>query len=556
MTNNRYSFGSRIGLLLTFGAFLALGGCIKDRSMLPTEGPGSNLAVSLEIEGVENVDDGINVESFDKLMLSPTVTGGEGVNLEYRWTLSKSSDVNELGEEVIANTKDLDAVIERTESTAPYKLTFTVINKDMSDLELSTTWDLYVSGFIASGLVVADTKDGSKTDLSYIKSKAVSRAYEGEPKSKMHLLLPGNAPSSPATGLYYSAEGYIFSSHGNHLWMTTADGRLFRYDVKTFAPAAVSDDGNLFLYRPGGSIKVYTAVSAGQLFVAMTDAGAYSFVQKTKGNLSFSVPVSDASVDVSVPSNGLIAGQANNMASNRDVAMWFDESRGRFVTLTPVDSWGSVYGYGSILSSDAYDPNSLKGFEAKAVEYTKDQYATSYALLKKKDADEFYLFQAVMGKSATVKAEAQTKYSFTPKVTEVLSQGVSFVFEKSTTVLYVLTPQKIYAIPFGGSSTLLDTVTEVYSAPAGEEFTLGKLFVQAEYSVGSNYISLVKPKPGELPLNLKALLVASQKGAEGILRVIPIDQDKIGTGALLTGADQVSEFGGFDTILAVTSLGQ
>lgn len=293
---------------------LLLAGCIKDRSSLPNSDPKDNIEIALKVENVEDPDNGLNIESKEHLILTPEVKAEQGVNLEYKWTLTKTSDNTILEDEIISKDKNLDYVVDRPESSEPYQLTFTVINKDKSDLELSHTWPLYVHGFVASGIVVADTKDDKTTDLSYLKSPVITRAYTGEAKTKMHLL-GDKAPEMLVSSMNYGIEGNILFKYVNHLWITSQDGKFFRYDLKTFAPMADSTDGKLFLYTPDGDFKVFGSRGAGQLYTAFTSAGIYAFRPKQNVN-SFSVPIAET---LSKPSNNLIVGNPNNLGETKDV---------------------------------------------------------------------------------------------------------------------------------------------------------------------------------------------------------------------------------------------
>lgn len=545
-------YGSTLALSLMYVS-LAFGlvSCVKDRSTLPD----ATSIPLVEIEVDENKD--LTVDFQDKLIVKPKIKASESANLGYRWTLTTTSDPNKVDKETIGEEATLEFVMVREKSSSPYTLTFTVIDKDNDNLEYSTSWNVYVNGSIISGLVIADTDDGLTSNLSYIKSPEVSRAYSGEEKRMIHLLSAEPLTKIPSlvSSLSYSIEGYSIFPHTSRLWAITTDGKLTLFDVDNFKVKNTSDNQSIFLYKSDPSaFKVHNLLVTGSVLSAYTSDGFYTLDPKSRTS-QFSLPIS---VDkVSKPSNGIISGQCITWNKD-DVACWFDEEKGAFITLTKADKWGNIFGYGSFNSSSYFDPNMLPNREALAIEIMDSNPILMHALLRSKDSNEYAIYETVLA-TKDKKGEAVGKYTFDKSDQSILNEAKSFFFaKKGAKVLYVVTATDVFAFTFGGAESVAKRSASLYHLPEGEkEFRLGKLFVQGDYRVCAEYLSMLKPKPAELPLNLQAIiLVSSTSDDKNTIRIIPVDKDKLGTGALVTEEKEILSYNGFDKVLDVIHIGQ
>lgn len=540
---------SLICLSLAFG----LGSCVKDRSTLPD----STSIPLVEIEGGENKD--LTVEYQGTLIVEPKVKASESTNLAYRWTLTTTSNPNKIDKDTISEAPILDYVMKREKSTSPYTLTFTVIDKDHNNLEYSTSWNVYVNGIIISGLVIADTDDeGTTSNLSYIKSSHLSRTYSGEEKKMMHLF--GSESHKKIQGsvsrLTYSIEGNSLFAYTPRLWTITKDGKVTLYEVDNdnFKVKHTSEDQSIFLYKSNpSSFKVHNLLVTGSLLSAYTSEGVYTLSPRSRTG-QFSLPISEKSN----PSKGIIAGQSIT-SSKDDVACWYDEDKGAFMTLTKTDNWGNVFGFGVFDSSNSFDPNNLHNHEALAIEiedYSKP--ISMYALLKNKGDGKHAIYESTLKIKKDEKGKAVGKYTFDEAGESTLKEAKSLFFAKKAKVLYAVTATDVFAFSFGGAQSVAKRSESLYKLPQGEkEFRFGKLFIQGEYSVESQYLSMLKPKPAELPLNLQAIILVSGKtDNKNTIRIIPVDKEKLGTGTLVTETDKILTYDGFNKVLDVIHIGQ
>ena len=106
----------------------------------------------------------------ERLTMTPIITvGGEsgGSRLLYEWTLAIFSK-NNSEFEVISTDKVLNEVISRPISVAPYTLRLTVTDTAHDNLQYQCSWSVYVQSSFLDGLLIADTKDGSNSDLTLV----------------------------------------------------------------------------------------------------------------------------------------------------------------------------------------------------------------------------------------------------------------------------------------------------------------------------------------------------------------------------------------------------
>ncbi|MDD7438208.1 MAG: hypothetical protein PUK66_05150, partial [Bacteroidales bacterium] len=125
-------------------------------------------------------------------------------------------------------------------------------------------------------------------------------------------------------------------------------------------------------------------------------------------------------------------------------------------------------------------------------------------------------------------------------------------FSKKYNLLYAVTTNKIFAFTFVGTDSEIKPSKPLYEVKGDEVISSGKLFIQGEYNfepatVGGSVLP-------ELKYNCMALILSIQKGAEGIVRILPIDPNFATSGLLLP--DKAYDYTGFGTILDVTPIGE
>jgi len=175
-------------------------GCYTDKSGLDT-----NKINEIVIEAPD-MSSILRVEYLEDITFEPTVKIGNKENpdgVSYRWEINQtpgSTDMVVLGTERILNT-----TVKNTIVSAAYTLVFTAID-EAHGLEYQKSWPVYVSSSFREGIVVAETKDGSTSDLSLIMDDGITTSYDKGLNIKRNIweTATGSANSQMVKSLTYT----------------------------------------------------------------------------------------------------------------------------------------------------------------------------------------------------------------------------------------------------------------------------------------------------------------------------------------------------------------
>ncbi len=531
---------------------LTLSACYDDESTFATD---TIEQLSIEVSGEET----LYVGYLEQLDIVPEIARGKTVNpegLEYLWEIGDEAKV-ESGEYIQLGTEaELHAVINNPIAATPYYLRLTVTDKQNSDLQAVQLWQVYVRSLFLDGIVVSDTQDQTTSDLTLIMNKDFTLNYSGEEKIIRNILT--NANGAPydrlMTSLTYSSQGYLWSSHTNLLWAVTGDGSCVRFNTQDFSENGNGEDGRIILYQPEGA-KCLNFFKGQQSFFANTTHGIYS-VQYVNASL---FGWRDDAASVYTIDNNVVACSSNDGKPSAGAA-WFDAEKGCFVSYE--GPYGSPQYRTDYQANIFFDPQNMVGYTAVAGGMTFDGTIPAF-LMKEKATGAYGIYTLTPYASAEgvydddwnwtetvpeVPASARMKYDIPAEGKTLLDQAVSIFFANKESIMYVATASGIYAINFAGSTAVVES-TPKYSAPAGEQITLAKLYAQGAFYANEQEINDNVP---EQPLNCKAVMVATQKSdTEGKLHVVPMTQ--LGTGNL--DASKAMTYDGFGKILDVTTIG-
>lgn len=528
-------------MLLLFGLFFT--SCYADRSTIPEH---RIEEVVIDTTGIPEL---LNIGVQEVLHLEPKVKYSQMSDLTYSWQISKSTDKNKVEYEEIGTDIVLNYQMVKPKSNGTYRLLFTVTDKKHQDLKYQVGWDVSVVGSFIGGLVVADSKDDTTSDVTYIKNKHFTRSYTGEEKIYRNIFSSTTygAFNSKIQKMAYSVNGYYFFNHTNYFWTLTEDGRLQRFDIgNDMKKLGDSNDLSLVVYKTN-AFKVNDIFVGGKFFFLGSNEGYYNLV--SNGNTLFSLPIDALASEK--PSNSIYA--ATSRANvQRDFVLWLDEGTGSFHTYTKADKYGSTQKVGLCQATSAFDPAKMTSMEAITADFSYDA-KTSFFLLKNKADGSYGVYVFDQSQSDEEATRAKSMYKVPAEGVAILNKAKSAFFSRIENVLYVVTSSDVYAFTFG-----LGNEVKVNAAPKftlqGETISFAKLFVQGEFAAKSEDLPLIKPAPSELPYNMKALVIVSQVGNnDGVVRVVPIDPDKMGEGELLK--EKVIEYTGFGKILDIIALG-
>ena len=136
--------------------------CLKDRTNMDIK---DIAPIAIDTTGIPGY---YTVFQLDSLKLNPHITQGTSnlSTLKYEWS------VNAYGgyKRIVGTKMNLATKITEAPATTSYKLIYTVTDT-ITNLKAFFTWDMQVNPIFGEGLIVADTKDGTTTDLNLIMAR-------------------------------------------------------------------------------------------------------------------------------------------------------------------------------------------------------------------------------------------------------------------------------------------------------------------------------------------------------------------------------------------------
>ena len=516
----------------------AISSCYKDTSTLadrPIE------AVVLDTTGIRKA---LYVEYQERLVLAPKIKQGDSQSLSFQWSVSeKVKSESGVKMKPIGDRLELNYQVDRPVASSAYTLRLTITDHAHADLQYFYAWDLHVQSTFITGLIIADTKDGLSSNLTYVKNRDFSTHYTKDEMIYRDVLKSDSVRiNGIVASLNYTSLGRFWLPHISQLWVTTVEGKVLRYNTSDFSVNGNSDQSDLILYKPD-NFRFNFFVKGGNFFFAQTSQGNYSLQSETVN--VFSTP--DLIIGKARFSNGVVAGTPrSNIRHN--VLIWLEESTGSFASYT--QTHGFSFELGRFTKTNAFDPNELKNKMAIAGEINHDHRLANF-LLKDQVTGEYEVYQLDLGQSnpSYIQGSAKGVYKIPASFKEKMDMGVAYFFNKKENLLYVASQDKIYTVSFGvGDETIVNT-NPIYVLPADEQMQKAKLFVQGQYAARADDI-VAKLTP-ELAYNLNALIVISQKNEkQGVVRVIPLDKN--GTEA---NVDKGHLYDGLGKVLDVISIG-
>lgn len=475
------------------------------------------------IQGVEIDTTGISslsVYQFDNLILEPNLNyeGLAESQLSYEWKINLAP--NDTTYQVLSEVRNLNSEIAFPPTNAGYnhQLVYTVTDLNTS-IDYIMSWPLTVLNNIGEGIVVAETSDGSTTDLSHIMSPEVTTGFNTTSvKHQVYSKINGTTIPGITKQLHY----YQIARDNAVLGIT--DNSIYR--IQTLDYTLVGTDDELFYVPPSVyEPQALGQVNQGSLFINNGSLTSTYFGATYK----FGVPFSSS---YSVPS--IIA---TNPVSNPPVTInYYSEAIDKFVYQPSISSFGDTNRYEIPESTTgAFNPATLTNMvNLAAGTGTNGDFRH---LLKNESTGAIGLYVFNGGTSVypdIFPPEPIAFYDLTNAPD--IAQAKSYVFLDDQRVMYYATATKIYAVIY---STATAVVQERYTFAAGEELSILQVYQQADYPTRSS--------GSYLPLNNKALLAATYDGTEGKVYLLPFINTGIGNIDTLN----IKTFTGFNRITAM-----
>ncbi len=549
---NKHIFSYLLGSAFVL---VSLASCYDDESTLATN--------KIDDITISTDDDAstLYVSYLDELDIKPIIKRGNQENtdgLTYKWEITELPNENNPEWVEIGTDQDLHSVINSAVSTTPYYLRYTVTDTKNGNLQSSKLWKLVVQSAFLDGIVVSDTKDGATSDLNLIMSKNLTVNYGNKADKVFYQILEkanGKSLEQVMDKLTYNAQGHLNLTHENTLWAVTTDGDAVLFNTKDFTKTSCLSEGGVVTYKPDG-LKVSDIYKTNAQWLIMnTNQKLYSVNCVSVSNFGWY----DAAGSQYPINNGIVM-VATSANVGSQMIMWYDAEDGCFVY---GDNGGRTISYATDMESNSFfDPADAPGLSAIAAGQTsgtetpafvmKDNATGNYAIYtftryqegEYEYDDDWNIIGTI---TPEVPASAKMRYEIPEAGKALLDKAVSVFFAADQSILYVATPDGIYAINFAGSTAIVNS-TPVFTPAAGETISKAKLYYQGAYD--QDYSVVGKVSEGatveELALNKKAVIVATQSDTyEGKISVVPMTQ--IGTGKL--DAASALTYSGFGKIL-------
>lgn len=517
-----YSF---IALLLLM---IGLAGCFEDKSTL-NHTLINPIVIDLGDFGQSDYQTpSYSLFSLDTLVITPIVyrEGKVDTNLTFTWTLSGNS----IEPVVLGQNMTLKACITAPAESNSYHLLFTAKDKT-TGISAEQPFSITVNSSFGKGLLVADTKDGQKGDVSLIMAYHFTYGLKKEQTSMGYDLfstINGRKVEYPIISMQSSTYQAM-----RNITLVTANS-LDRIDPFNFN--YIDGNGSMFIIDPGtyngqaigwiGSMGMEMLSMNGKLYPrAMSQSNKYySYHLLTKNMSSYR-----ASYFCNPPySPGLV----------------FDEENGRLLQIDG-NSPLAIFNSDQLASDAPFDHNKLQDFTCKALFIGKDVHA----ILQHKTSGKIYSYVTQLDESYPYVNSGKPLSILDLSSCPDIQNAVAFTAVTTQSVFYYATATKIYSVYYRGSDI---TVTEEYLALDNEEISHMIAWTDSEGKI--NYTN-PNPSADEKVLEVScrnrmlAIATYNKQKSEGFIRAIAIAT--VGTGTLEKDYKLHGEYGGFSKITSI-----
>ncbi len=457
--------------------FVGLHSCYEDKT---TTGTISNTII-VDTTGWNFTNDMLEVSSGSILRLTPKVTqtGTSSMdNLDYRWVITASDSKIEGDTLFVSDQLVLEKKVNWLPGDDFYSLFFTVTDRNTGVQYINRYKILVVSG-TGDGIVIADTRDGSTSDLTLVRNKYVSTNYSGETKyiRDNYSLINGEKFDGIIKSLHYSP-GYNMGNEVFRLYLAS-DDKLETILSSSYAHEYSLED--LFLFPPTldkkvqyiGSININTVLSYGG------DIYTLNF-NSNVGNL-FTEPINYVK-----PGEAAKKFVADCIVTvpwrNYPQGNYFDATKGQLLAFS---FGGSITAYKQGTSAHTYDPSALQGYtplgtsigEIKTI--SGDEVGDIYFILKAPDGSIAYYTVHQTYDESTNTYEYTSGDKLTTTACAEIGDARFFESCEIRPIVYYATSTKVYNGIINEGPATISATTPAFTVPSGEEITCIKLFREA-----------------------------------------------------------------------------
>ena len=468
----------------------------------------------------------VNILQFETLKIEPNIqTEADPSALTYTWKVN--AEVRDTTMTIIGVEKDLEyeVVLPISKPGESYNLCL-IVTDNVNEINYITRWSLTVKNALGQGLVVADSKDGSKTDLSLIMGEKITKEYDYD-ETKIHYNIYSTFNNDACIdGVVkkmlqrniYGVMSLLAITDNSILRITTEDYTLFTKDDGMFyLDYGTYDPGNIYAFNQND---IY--VENGSLFCTWLGVSD-----------EFNVPKDNPQYFPDIMA-------VNHFLYPKCALTFYDEAAGKFGYVPKLTS-SQVNLFEESLDTEFNPVNVPNKENLEAAVSTNSDFIH---VLKDKTTNnvEMYIFnQGVTtygepGYGVPV-PEKRIDLSSAPEI----SSASNFVICDDQNVIYYTAGNNLYSIVYSSSTP---SISLRYASDC--EITTLQMFNEVNYPIqyyDENW-SLIP----FISTNNNHLIMSTYDGNEGKVLIMPIDNLGIGT----INQDGIEEIGGFGKISAIT----
>lgn len=504
-------------------AILILAGCFQDKSTFDTNKIDE---VKIEVVSANFYDESTKafiIPTLEVLNVKIKVTKGSNnnPNVTYGWKINAAPWLLpslDLGESNELSYK----VGLKISTTDPYRLSVTITDKD-TGLKYFKEWKLFVSGKFAEGIVIAQTKDNTTSDMAFVSSQMFAEATV---KEYVDQNIFSAAQGAKMTGqithmVYYASQRSVFgvTDTKESFRVNANDFSLYGYGKQLFSYDAITTSNATGMYF-GNSGNIYM-VDKGLVYAAYS-ANVHKFPTAIHYN-------SNPPYYVDGP---LVCYTYNTGDKARGI--FYDANSGIIKVLKATQS---------PLYTKVYDLKTGVTNKKSVAAGTNNNEMLSL-ILKDKTTNIHTIYRAYNGTETPVPANIDEVTSVDIPAGNDINNAKGFFICDNQPVIYYFTSTAIYAI---NTQTGTPVVNQKYTVNAGEEITTMQVFQQAWYQQARKKVAT------PVAAHNKTLLISTYNSSSKVGKLIAVPIINLGEGNL-DKANQ-KEFSGFDKITAVASVG-
>ena len=469
-------------------------------------------------------------------------------DLEYKWEIELSSSTGL--REVLSNERELDTIASMPISASGYTLTLEVTDK-VSTLKYYTVFSLVVESQFGEGIIVVHSYDGETSDLSLIMDKDITKGFTGTEKIQYNNIFSskGETLGDWIDNVAYTVSGATWGSYRNILWMAGKNG-LFRVDCRDYS----------FLEKSKIIPFVTDTYTSGHFYLApqttilVMNNQVYQHGRQNDAIFVKPEVISDLNgLQSNYVDNRVVAAVTGDGSHTCGSTIWYDSLVGRFGRFNGAFSQKKCSLYSSSENNDnfPFDPSAVPGKEAVAGGFMNS--SSLVMVLKDKVTGEYSLYTFFTKNQDDILVNPTPSYLYTvpAAIKDLLDHSVSICFSTVDPIMYVATTREIHAVRLNIDGSLSSSLK--YTVAAGENISILKFYTQGRYNVNSEDFDDDVEGLLTLPLNTKAVMMATQASdSEGYVYLIP--QKDPGTGNL--DEEKQVKYDGFGKISDITAQGK